>query len=97
MQQTNVSPGTTLRLLATRTHADAATFDRTDDDAPKGDPYEVKRFPAVRGGVLLVGYDGRGDVMLELRIPARQFTARMVDRMRRWLREHDDTGVRLVP
>lgn len=54
------------------------------------DPYAIERFPSVNGAILLVGYDGRGEVMLELRIPATKYSERTVDKMRRWLKVNDE-------
>lgn len=56
----------------------------------KREPYTVERYPCVQGGILLVGYDGRGEVVLELRVPATRFSDRMLDKMRRWLKANDD-------
>lgn len=65
-------------------------------DPLHGDPYSVRRVPCGKGMVLLIGYDGRGDVMLEFRIPERKYTKRLVQRMERWLRENDDATLHLV-
>jgi hypothetical protein len=59
-------------------------------------PYAIERFPAIDGGVLLIAYDGRGDVLAELRIPASRFSERMLERMRRWMKasdEHDEPPI----
>lgn len=62
-------------------------------------PYTVERFPSVQGSILLVGYDGRGEVMVELRLPEAKVTPRTAARMRRWLIENDDAPppLALVP
>lgn len=54
--------------------------------------YTIERYPTVDNGVLLIGYDGRGEVMVELRVSARRFNERMIDRMRRWMKANDDSG-----
>lgn len=53
-------------------------------------PYTIERYPTIDNGVLLVGYDARGEVMVELRVSARRFNDRMIDRMRRWMKANDD-------
>lgn len=63
----------------------------TDEAEFKGQPHTVEMFPSVRGSVLLVGYDGAGEVMVEFRVPQRRYSARMADRLARWIRENDDT------
>lgn len=54
------------------------------------EPYTVERFPTIEGGVLLIGYDGRGEVMLELRVSRHRFNERMIPRMRQWMMRNDD-------
>ena len=56
---------------------------------PRAEPYSVRRVPSV-GGVKLIGHDGRGFPMVELRIPAQKFKRSMVLRMQQWLRDNDD-------
>lgn len=68
----------------------AAAARMTPQPVRKRDPYAVERFPSVNGGVLLVGYDGRGEVMIELRVSAARYSERMVDKMRRWVQANDD-------
>lgn len=53
-------------------------------------PYTIERYPTIDNGVLLIGYDGRGEVMVELRLSARRFNERTVDKMRRWMKANDD-------
>lgn len=63
------------------------------------EPYAIERYPAIQGGVLLIGYDGRGEVMIELRVPATRYSDTMVDRMRRWMKRNDEppTPMALIP
>lgn len=58
-------------------------------DPLRGTPYTVYRLPSVKGSVLLIGYDGHGDAMLEFRIPERLYTHALVKKMERTLRDYD--------
>lgn len=55
------------------------------------DAYSIERFPAVAGGVHLVGYDGHGGVMVEVRLPAHQYTEDTMEEMRAWMMRNDKT------
>lgn len=61
----------------------------------KREPYAIERHPTIDGAVLIVGFDGRGDVMLEVRISASRFSEGMIEKMRRWLKAHDDRSAPL--
>lgn len=64
------------------------TATRRSAGTAKRDPYTIERHPTV-DGVLLIGFDGRGDPMVELRVSARLYSDRMVESMRQWMREHN--------
>jgi hypothetical protein len=55
----------------------------------RGEPYAVERYAGVNGSVNLIGRDGRGEIMLELRVSERKVNRRMIGQMIGWLKKHD--------
>lgn len=68
-----------------------AENDVTSDPRLRGAPYTVDLVPSLRGTVTLIGYDGRGEVMVEFRVPSKRYSRKMADRLVRWMRENDDS------
>ena len=64
------------KVLPFRTHA-----------APPPEDYSVEQYPGVNGTVNLVGRDGRGEIMLEMRIARANLTHQLVGRLIQFARE----------
>jgi len=56
------------------------------------EPYSVEQFPAFRGEVHLVGYDGNGEVMIEVRLAPRHMSRELVGRLQDWMQEQDSAS-----
>lgn len=52
--------------------------------------YEVRIRYSVGGTVSVVGHDGKGEPMMELRLAKRHLRPAMLKRMESWCRAHDD-------
>lgn len=97
MSLRDMSPGAA--ALVARAASDRASNRPAATSTRRRPPYAVERHPATAGSILLIGFDGRGDVMVELRLPVSRFSAGTIDRMRRWMMQNDDATppVTLVP
>lgn len=71
-----------------RPAADASAPDRPA-------PYTVRRYSALAGQALLVGFDGAGAPLMELRVASALCTADLVEWVREWCREHGARPLRL--
>jgi hypothetical protein len=85
--------GATLRSFGT---IPVPPMNRRPNDDERHEPYSVEQYPATPGTALLVGYDGRGEYMLELRLPEQRVTARSVEGFRSWMRENDSPPLAIV-
>lgn len=60
--------------------------------------YEVRIRFAVGDTVSLVGHNGRGDPMIEVRMSRHHMSPAIVTRVESWCRSHDDTpDITLLP
>lgn len=58
-----------------------------------GEPYGVRLYPAAdAGSVLLVGFDGRGAPLVEIRVPTHDCTEATIAELRRLLQLFDDSS-----
>lgn len=93
MTKPPMTPGLLLSLMKPSDPGSQPNGNEVKEPQPltplRGTPYTVYRCPSIRGSLLLIGYDGHGDVMLEFRIPERLYSKQLVRKMERTLREYD--------
>lgn len=57
--------------------------------SPPARSYEVRVRRSVGEAAFLIGHDGRGETMMEVRVAPKHVTADLVRRIEMWCREHD--------
>lgn len=76
-------------MYRTQPHSRESSARESMPAVRRREPYTVERYPGLGDTVVLVGYDGRGELYVETRMPANRFTPQTMERMRRWIMKHD--------
>lgn len=104
MQDSDFVSGHTLTALARMERILSVVHGERDNETgpvqppERGEPYAVEKYRGVNNTIVLVGRDGRGEIMLEMRMPATMYSVRMVGRLVRSLKAHDPSpSLSLVP